>query len=318
MTIIAKSDKILLTGGAGLVGMNLVVQLRSQGYTNLVVIDKIQANLDLLGTLHPEVRRICADLHESGPWQNEFYGSQVVVMLHAQIAGKTSAPFIRNNVEATQVVIDTLRQHAVPFTIFISSSVVNSIADDDYTRTKKAQERLLTESGLIHCCLRPTLMFGWFDPKHLGWLARFMKRTPIFPIPGHGRYMRQPLYQRDFCRIIQWCIEHQPAGRTYDIVGDTQIDYIDIIRTIKQVKGLRTVIVCLPMGLFCLLLKLAALVMSKPPFTYDQMKALTAGDRFSGIDTIVEFGICLTPFKAAMLETHTDPRYSGIVPDPTH
>ena len=31
-------------------------------------------------------------------------------------------------------------------------------------------------------------MFGWFDRKHLGWLARFMTRAPVFPVPGHGRY----------------------------------------------------------------------------------------------------------------------------------
>ncbi len=316
--MIAKSDKIVLTGGAGLVGMNLVVLLRSQGYTNLVVIDKIQANLDMLGTLHPEVRRVCGDLHGESAWTEEFNGCVVAVLLHAQIAGKTAAPFIRNNIEATQVVLRVLKQHAIPFTIDISSSVVNSVADDDYTRTKRGQEKLVSEADLPHCCLRPTLMFGWFDPKHLGWLARFMEKTPIFPIPGHGRYMRQPLYQRDFCRIIQWCIERQPAGKTYDIVGDTKIDYIDIIRTIKNVKGLRTLIVCLPMWFFGLLLKAASLVMAKPPFTYDQMKALTAGDQFTGVDTVHEFGISLTPFADAMRETHCDTRYSGIIPVSTH
>jgi len=31
-------------------------------------------------------------------------------------------------------------------------------------------------------------MFGWFDRKHLGWLSRFMKKVPVFPIPGHGHY----------------------------------------------------------------------------------------------------------------------------------
>ena len=41
-------------------------------------------------------------------------------------------------------------------------------------------------------------MFGWFDRKHLGWLARFMCRVPVFPIPGSGEYLRQPLYVGDF------------------------------------------------------------------------------------------------------------------------
>ena len=29
--------------------------------------------------------------------------------------------------------------------------------------------------------LRPTLMFGWFDQKHLGWLSRFMAKGAGVP-----------------------------------------------------------------------------------------------------------------------------------------
>lgn len=76
--------------------------------------------------------------------------------------------------------------------------------------------------------------------------------------------MRQPLYQRDFCRIIRACIEIEKTG-TYDIVGDVQIDYVDIIRSIKRAKGLRTLIVNIPYGLFDALLRVYALLDSRPP-----------------------------------------------------
>jgi uncharacterized protein YbjT (DUF2867 family) len=206
-----------------------------------------------------------------------------------------------------------VKKYAVPYLVHVSSSVVNSVANDDYTNTKKAQEKLVVESGIAHCVLRPTLMFGWFDPKHLGWLSRFMEKTPIFPIPGDGRYMRQPLYERDFCRCIVRCIERQPQGDIYDIVGDTRIDYVDIIKTIKNAKGLRTLIVHVPYGLFHFLLRLYALFSGKPPFTADQLKALTAGDEFQGIDTEQVFGFRQTPFAEAISESYCDPRYSGIV-----
>ena len=32
----------------------------------------------------------------------------------------------------------------------------------------------ISETGIPCVVLRPTLMFGWFDRKHLGWLSRFM------------------------------------------------------------------------------------------------------------------------------------------------
>lgn len=308
-----KHSKIVITGAAGLVGQNLVVELKERGYTRLVAIDKHEHNLGILADLHPDVRTVLADLAEPGVWNHELEGAACLVQLHAQITGKTTDLFTRNNIEATRRVLEAVRRHAVPYVVHISSSVVNSVATDDYTETKKAQEKLMVESGIRHCVLRPTLMFGWFDPKHLGWLSRFMAKTPIFPIPGDGRFMRQPLYERDFCRCIERCIEREPDGDIYDIVGNTRIDYVDIIRTIKKVKNLRTWIVHIPMGLFAFLLRIYATFSSKPPFTADQLKALSAGDDFKGVDTQALFGVRQTKFEDAIRESYTDPRYSHIV-----
>ena len=308
-----KHPKIVITGAAGLVGQNLVVELESQGCTNLVAIDKHAYNLGILHALHPDVAIVDADLSVPGDWRAALAGAECVVLLHAQITGKHGADFVRNNIDATAHVLDACREHHVPYLVHVSSSVVNSKAVDDYTSTKRAQEELVARSGLPHCILRPTLMFGWFDPKHLGWLSRFMAKTPIFPIPGDGKFMRQPLYERDFCRCIADCIERRPDGQAYDIVGATRIDYVDIIRTIKQVKRLRTMLLHIPIGLFAFLLRTYALFSSKPPFTADQLTALTAGDDFTGVDTETVFGVKQTPFAEAAREAFCDPRYADVV-----
>jgi nucleoside-diphosphate-sugar epimerase len=195
------------------------------------------------------------------------------------------------------------------------------VADDDYVRSKTAQEKLVREAGargLKHCVLRPTLMFGWFDPKHLGWLARLMERVPVFPIPGHGRYMRQPLYNRDFCRAVLVMMREQPDGAIYDLTGPDRIDYIDMMRLIRDAKGLKTPIVPIPVALFGLMLRAASLVMSKPPFTVDQMHALMAGDDFSGDDIERVFGFKPTSFADAVRETFGHPTYSAVVLDSPH
>ncbi|AIL06766.1 TPA: NAD-dependent epimerase/dehydratase family protein [Stenotrophomonas maltophilia] len=311
--MVDKNDKIVLTGAAGLVGQNLIVEMKQQGYTRLVAIDKHAHNLEILRSLHPDVETILADLAEPGDWARAFEGARLVVQLHAQITGKTTELFVRNNLTATGHVLAACKAAGVPYMVHISSSVVNSVAKDDYTNTKREQEEMVVASGQRHCVLRPTLMFGWFDPKHLGWLSRFMARTPVFPIPGDGRFMRQPLYERDFCRCIAKCIETEPDGQVFDIVGDTRVDYVDIIRTIKRVKKLHTVIVHIPIGFFGFLLKVYSLFSSKPPFTADQLKALSAGDDFKGVDTEAVFGVKQTPFEAAIRESYTDPRYSHIV-----
>ena len=316
--MLEKTDRIVVTGAAGLVGQNLVTFLLEEDYRNIVAIDKHAANLATLHGLHPEAECVVADLAEPGDWSRHFRGAKVVIQLHAQITGVTSEPFLRNNITATKHVLDAVRGAAVSFLVHASSSVVTSVADDDYARSKKAQERLVLESGVRCCVLRPTLMFGWFDPKHLGWLARFMERVPVFPIPGHGRYMRQPLYNRDFCRAILACMKSQPAGAVYDLTGPDRIYYIDMIRTIRNVKGLRTPIVRIPYALFATLLRIYAAFSSKPPFTADQLKALTAGDEFHGVDIEKVFGFAPTPFRKAIEETFTHPIYSDIALESPH
>ncbi|WP_247538683.1 NAD-dependent epimerase/dehydratase family protein [Ralstonia pseudosolanacearum] len=304
--------RIVLPGGAGLVGQNLVARLKARGYTNLVVLDKHEANLDVLRSVHPDITAVFADLAEPGDWAKHFEGADVVVMLQAQIGAPTREPFVRNNIDSTRCVLEVIKRHDIPYTVHISSSVVKSVGEDWYTETKREQEAIVLASGIGCVVLRPTLMFGWFDRKHLGWLSRFMQRVPVFPIPGSGRYMRQPLYVGDFCNVIISCIDSRLQGQTFDITGLERIDYIDIIRQIKRVTRARCAIVRIPYGLFYVLLKVYALFSKNPPFTADQLKALTAGDEFDVIDWERIFAIRATPFAQAMEETFNDPTYSHI------
>ena len=304
--------KIILPGGAGLVGQNLVARLKDKGYTDIVVLDKHRANLDVLRRIQPDVTAVLADVSAPGDWQAHFEGADVVVMLQAQIGGNDYQEFVRNNVDSTRVILELVRKHAVPTLVHISSSVVESVADDFYTRTKKEQEKIVLESGIACPVLRPTLMFGWFDRKHLGWLSRFMQKVPVFPIPGHGRYMRQPLYVGDFCNVIIACLEGRVRQGIYNISGHEKVDYIDIIREIKRATLSRTPIVKVPYGAFYAGLWFWALFDKNPPFTTQQLAALSAKDEFEVIDWPGIFGVPRTTFRDAVQETFNGPRYSQV------
>ncbi len=307
------NQKIILPGGAGLVGQNLVARLKAKGYTQIIVLDKHAANVEVLRRMHPDVVAECVDLSEPGAWQSHFAQAGAVVMLQAQIGGIDYAEFERNNLTATRLILDAVRAGNVDQLVHISSSVVESVADDFYTQTKKAQERMVLDSGIACPVLRPTLMFGWFDRKHLGWLSRFMQKVPVFPIPGHGRYLRQPLYVGDFCNIIISCIENRITNGVFNISGHEKVDYIDIIREIKRATRASAAIVKIPYGLFYGLLWLWALFDRNPPFTTQQLAALVAKDEFEVIDWPGKFGVRCTPFAEAMEETFRHPVYSKVV-----
>jgi len=305
--------KIIVTGAAGLVGQNLVPRLKSRGHSNLVGIDKHTANTEKLRQLNPDITVIRADLASPAEWTEVFANCDVLVLNHAQIGALTNDPFHANNIVATEKVIAVARAHGVPYIVHISSSVVNSVARDFYTESKKAQEKLVVESGIPCCVLRPTLMFGWFDRKHLGWLARFMQRVPVFPIPGNGRYLRQPLYVGDFCDVIISAIEHPRPGEAYKISGQHKIDYIDLMREVRSAIGARTPIVTVPYRLFQALLETYALFDRNPPFTSKQLEALVTPDVFEVIDWPGTFGVRATPLADALRETFQHPVYSKVV-----
>lgn len=308
-----KDKRIVLPGSAGLVGQNLVARLKARGYTDIVVLDKHRINLAVLKQVQPDIVVEYADLAEPGDWQRHFEGADAVVMLQAQIGGLVYEEFVRNNISSTRLVLDAIKQHQVPYLVHISSSVLESVADDFYTKTKREQEEIVLASGVPNVVLRPTLMFGWFDRKHLGWLSRFMKKVPVFPVPGHGRYMRQPLYVGDFCDIIISCIESRKQDGVYNISGHEQIDYIDMIREIKRVTRARTAIVKIPYGLFYVLLWFWALFDRNPPFTTQQLAALVGKDEFEVIDWPCIFGVPYTPFAKAIDETFNHPVYGKVV-----
>ena len=308
-----RRGRVVVTGAAGLVGQNLIPRLKARGYTDLVGLDKHAANTRILRDLHPEVRVIEADLSTSGAWEEAMAGADALVTLHAQIGGLVEQEFTDNNIRATERVLDAARQAGVPYLVHVSSSVVNSAARDFYTESKKAQEQLVLASGIPAVVLRPTLMFGWFDRKHLGWLARFMARVPVFPVPGSGRFRRQPLYAGDFCAIIMACLDRRVSGEGFNISGLETIDYIDLVRGLKRALGLATPIVRIPYAAFWLLLKAYAMADRNPPFTTQQLKALVTPDLFEVIDWPSIFGVRSTPLDEAFRETYRHPTFSSVV-----
>ncbi|MFT4822194.1 MAG: nucleoside-diphosphate-sugar epimerase [Halioglobus sp.] len=301
--------RIVITGGAGLVGQNLLVKL-ADNCGDICVIDKSSHNLAIAEKLHPDVAFIDTDLAQEGCWQKNLAEADIVIMLHAQIGGNISEDFYRNNVTATENVLARIPRAAR--IVHVSSSVIQSSADDDYSVSKAQQEKLVVESGLRYSILRPTLMFGWFDRKHFGWLSHFLQSSPVFPIPGEGKFVRQPLYAGDFCEIILACMRGTAENQVWNISGKERVDYIDTIKMIKTANGANCLLLKLPYHFFYFLLAVYAVFDRDPPFTTSQLKALVIDETFEDIDWESIFNVSATPLAQAIHQTFADPVYSKI------
>lgn len=140
--------KIVIPGGAGFVGRNVVRVLANEGYNmkDVTVLDKDEKNLDY-GEKYG-AKTLLVDLSEKGDWYGEFNGKEIVVNLVAQISSPDYEPFYKNNVLTTENILEAAKMADIERIIHFGSAAVLSIRKDYYTQTKLEAEELVRKSGL--------------------------------------------------------------------------------------------------------------------------------------------------------------------------
>ncbi len=125
-------------------------------------------------------------------------------------------------------------------------SIANPSEDSDleYFRGKARLERGLTETGLSHCILRPTVLFGKEDilVNNIAWTLR---RLPLFGVFGDGRYRVQPIYVDDLSALA---VEHGAGteNETIDAIGPETFTFRELVETIGTIIGRPRTIVTVP------------------------------------------------------------------------
>jgi nucleoside-diphosphate-sugar epimerase len=286
--------KILITGAAGFVGSNIIPILVQNGYkvTALVKNDNERAKLKNM-----PVNIVVGDLSEIGPWQNSLKGNTVIIHLAAEISSKDPQTFVKNNVTATQNLIDAARKHGSKRIIHFSTAAVGSIREDPYSKTKKEQEVRVTKSGIEYFVLRPSMMYGPGDDKNVGWLIKTLKRMPITPLPGGGQFGRQPVYIGDICKIVLRLMEVPRGNKIYEIHGYEYITLRQMVAIIKKEFKIMRPTISIPVNIFKLVIIANQHLFPNPKFTADQIESLVSGERFKGDDWAKLFDIIPTSFS---------------------
>ena len=288
---------IIIPGGAGFVGRNLVRVLASENYDmeKITVLDKNEKNLDYVKKYG--LKALHADLAEKQDWYDEFNGKEVVINLAAQISSPNPELFYRNNVLATRNVLEAAKNAGMKRIIHFSSAAVLSVRKDYYAQTKFEGEELVKRSGLEYCILRPSIIYGPTDDKNIGFLIDFAKKIPFFPIPGHGKWPRQPIYVDDICYLLISIMKNFPKNEIYSINGRDVIYFRDMVKMVLNQLGGFRFRVFLPICLFKFLMMSYQRLTGKIQFTPDQVDSLTAKEVFPNYAWWDEFGIDVTPFE---------------------
>jgi uncharacterized protein YbjT (DUF2867 family) len=103
-----------------------------------------------------------------------------------------------------------------------------------------AGEAALLGSGRSGVMLHPTMIYGAQGEDNVQRLAGLLRRLPVMPLPGGGRFLVQPIHQSDVTRCIRAALDHRWDGpSSLVIAGPEPVRYADFVRAVAVAAGLR-------------------------------------------------------------------------------
>lgn len=225
-------EKVLITGGAGFLGINLTRYLYARDF------DIISLDIDpdyTYADMKDKITIVVADIRNREALDNALAGVDYVVHTAAALPLYTPEDIHSTDVDGTNNVLWAAQNNGVKRVVHISSTAVYGIPDhhplyeDDkldgvgpYGKAKiEAEEVCLEyrEKGMIVPVIRPKSFVG---PERLGVFALLYdwaldRRN--FPMIGNGRNRYQLLDVEDLCEAIRLCLVLPPeqANDTFNI-----------------------------------------------------------------------------------------------------
>lgn len=214
---------VLITGGAGFLGINLCRYLLARGYN--------VRSLDVAPFDYPErnaVQTFRGDVRDPRMVERAMADVDIVIHAAAALPLSTRHEILSVDVDGTRTLLQQALKQRVSRFIFISSTAVYGIPDHHplretdalqgvgpYGKAKIAAEALCSEYRALGLCvpvLRPKSFVG---PERLGifeLLCDWAYDGKNFPVLGNGNNLYQLLDVEDLCAAIELCMTGDRAA----------------------------------------------------------------------------------------------------------
>ncbi|MGO4595225.1 SDR family oxidoreductase [Leifsonia sp. 2TAF2] len=200
------NDTILVTGGTGRIGREVVPLLRAAGREVRVLSRHPQATDD------PGVQQLEGDTVECRGLDAAFAGAGTVLHLAGGARGDDRAA--RNVAEAAR--------RAGTGHLILISVVGAARMPIGYFRAKAEAERIIEESGVPWSILAVSQLHEFVLP-----LVRGLSRLPITPAPRGLRF--EPVHRAEVAARLAELALSRPAGRVPDLAGPEVLDVAALV-----------------------------------------------------------------------------------------
>lgn len=234
----------LVTGGAGVVGKALCRELLKNALCVriLTLPGEPQA-----GAMPEGVQVYHGDVTDLDSIREAFENVQVVFHLAAILLSTKPGEFERVNAGGTRNVAKAAREAGVERLVYVSSISVTYPVLTEYGRSKLQGESAVRESGVPWTIVRPTLVIGDGGGVEYNMFAAYVKRFPVYFLPGGGKCVKRPVESVDLVRgIVAAGLSEKAAGKIYSLAGARVLSMAEMARSVLRASGKRHWMIPLP------------------------------------------------------------------------
>lgn len=254
--------RIVVTGGTGFIGREVVRQLLEQGRDQVIVTTR-DPERDLWGG---QVRLVQAFAGDAVSLGRAFMGADVVVHAiqfpnHPVEDPSRGWTYLEVDGRGTTVAAATAKKLGVRRFVYLSGAGAGQGRPQPWYRGKDQAEAAIRETGMEFAFLRPSWVYGPGD-RSMSRFVFFCRHLPLVPVIGDGQAPCWPLQVADLARAVLECVRREElVGSALEVGGPERLTMDEVVRTIARVLGKRRLILHHPVGL----MKLAASAMQLLP-----------------------------------------------------
>jgi dTDP-glucose 4,6-dehydratase len=254
-------ETLLITGGAGFIGANLVHYLREhQPDASIVVVDKLTYAGNLKYLEGTDVRFVQADIADHDAMRALFDEVRPTGLYHlaaeSHVDRSITGPqeFIQTNIVGTFVLLECVRHlhaegHAMRMLHISTDEVFGELGDEGffteetpynpsspYSASKASSDHLVRAYsrtyGIDVVLTNCTNNFGpyQYPEKLIPVVIRNIRDRKPLPVYGQGTNIRDWLYVEDHCSALHAVFTRGESGRSYNVGTNNEWRNIDLVK----------------------------------------------------------------------------------------
>jgi uncharacterized protein YbjT (DUF2867 family) len=272
--------KIVITGGTGFVGRNLLERLfEHNSQTRLVVPTRRLANGRQVALL-PTVDLVECDVHDPAALPGLLHGADALVNLVAILHGSEAA-FDRVHVQLPRHLAAACAAAGVRRVVHVSALGVSAHAPSAYLRSKAAGEAVWQQAAQLHpppqgldiTLLRPSVIFGAED-RFTNLFVALQRVFPLLPLAGAGAKF-QPVWVGDVAQaVVNSLVGPRPDGAVIECAGPEVLTLKQIVQRVGAMAGCARPVLALPEAIGLLQAALMGLMPGEPLMSRDNVLSM--------------------------------------------